>query len=301
MDRSVARDAPARRSRAARAGGNPSSGRGRQPHRVRTLWWMDLASLALLVALAAAPRDPVPVRYAPGTLHGFPSMSDPSGRVIADGELTQEVSGDRVVVHARWRFADGRLAEERDELRVGAALTQERYSWVEIRAGQVIRRFEVDFSSGQASATTLEKDGAPKRERARLELPQGRAFAGYGVAMAVSQLGLAAGARAELTLAAFTPAPRAVQLEVRREEEERLPVAGRPIPCDRYTLHPVLPFPVRLFVHPKDAHLWFTRAAPPALVRAEQGLVAKGDPRVVIDVTPRGAARAPAAARSGRR
>ncbi len=260
---------------------------------------MGIASVALLLALAAD-RGPIPVRHAVGALHGFPSMSapDPEGRVIADGELTQEVTGHRVVVHARWRFADGLVAEERDELHAGEALTQERFSWVERRGGLETRRFEVDFTRGEATAVTQDGKGAPRREHARLDLPRDRAFAGYGVALAASQLGLGAGAKAELTLVAFTPAPRAVRLEVRREGEEALPVAGRPIPCDRYTLHPVLPFPISLVVHPRDAHLWFTRAAPPALVRAEQGLVAKGDPPGVIDVTPRGRARAPAAART---
>ena len=208
----------------------------------------------------------------------------------------------RVVVRARWRFADGLVAEERDELRAGEALAQERFVWVETRCGQELRRFEVDFSNGEASATTA-GDGkrAPRRERARLDLPRGRAFAGYGLALAVSQLGLGPGAKAEVTLVAFTPAPRAVRLEVRREEEEPVPVAGRPVACDRFALHPLLPFPLRLVVHPKDAHLWFTRSAPPALVRAEHPLAAKDDPRVVIDVSPRGPVRAPAAARTGRR
>jgi hypothetical protein len=262
---------------------------------------MGLASMALLLLLSADRGGPVPVRHALGTLHGFPSMSSAEGRVIADGELTQEVKGHRVMVHARWRFADGLVAEERDELRAGETLSQERFSWVETRGGQELRRFEVDFSSGEAAATTLDGKGQPKREHARLDLPRDGAFAGYGVALAASQLGLPPGARAELTLVAFTPGPRAVRLEVRREGEEAIPVAGRHVPCDRYTLHPVLPFPLRLVVHPKDAHLWFTRAAPPGLVRAEQGLVAKDDPRVVIDVTPRGRASAPAAARTPRR
>lgn len=264
---------------------------------------MSLASVALLLALSADRGGPVPVRHAIGALHGFPSMSaaGPEGQVVADGELTQEVTGQRVVVRARWRFADGLVAEERDELRAGTSLSQERFSWVERRAGQEIRRFEVDFASGEATATTRDRDGEPRREHARLELPRDRAFAGYGLALAASQLGLAAGAKAELTMVAFTPAPRAVALEVRREREEAVSVAGRAVPCDRYALHPVLPFPLRLVVHPRDGHLWLTRAAPPALVRAEHPLAAKDDPRVVIDVTPRGTAHPPAAARTPRR
>ncbi|HEX8910222.1 MAG TPA: hypothetical protein VF805_13550, partial [Anaeromyxobacteraceae bacterium] len=81
------------------------------------------------------------------------------------------------------------------------------------------------------------------------------------------------------------------------EGGERLVVAGRPIACDRYTLHPEIPFPLDLFAGAKDGHLWVTHAPPPALVCAEGNLVEKDDPIVVIDVTPRGPARPHAAAR----
>jgi hypothetical protein len=252
-----------------------------------------MALLALLLAAAA----PVPVRHALGTLHGFPSMSDASGRVVADGELTQELSGGQLDVRASWSFPDGRRAEERDAFRVGHVLVQERFTWVESLGGQELRRFVVDFTTGQAVAVTHDAQGAAKREEARLELPAGRAFAGYGTALAVSELGLPEGGSTELTFVAFTTEPRTVTLQVKREGEEPIRVAGRAVACDRYTLHPEIPFPIRLFVSAKDAHLWFTHAAPPALVRAEQNLVTKDDPVVVIDVTPRGPARPPAAAR----
>jgi hypothetical protein len=246
------------------------------------------AVLALL--LYAAP--PIAVRWAIGTLHGFPSMSDTSGRIIADGELRQEVSGRRVTVHVRWTFADGRRADEHDVFRTGAAFEQERFSWVDTRVDHEERRFEVDFASGKASSWTRDRDGRVERQEERLDLARGRAFAGYGVALAAAQLALAPGSDAEITFVAFTPKPRAVPLDVRRERgEEPIAVAGRAIACDRYTLHPGIPVLLRPFVHAPDAHLWLTHASPPALVRAEQALAAKDDPQVVIDVTPRGASR----------
>ncbi len=238
----------------------------------------------------AALAQPVAVRHALGTLHGFPSMSDSSGRVIADGELTQELVGERLVVHARWAFADGRKAEEEDEFRVARNVAQERFSWTETKGGEELRRFAVDFSTGKASAVTRDEKKEVKREEAQLELPEGRSFAGYGAAMAVSQIPFEAGTDTEITFVAFTPKPRAVQLEVRRDSEERIAVAGRSILCDRYTLHPKIPFPVSVFAGAKDAHLWLTHAGPTTLVRAEQNLAAKDDPVVVIDVTPRGPA-----------
>jgi hypothetical protein len=249
-----------------------------------------IASLLLLASGASAGVG-VPVRAAIGDLHGFPSMSDASGNVIATGELRQQRRGRRLTVHATWRFRDGLVAEERDEFEVGAELAQTRFSWIERRAGTEQRRFEVDFETGRALAR-VERPGDRSRDESHLELPRGRAFAGYGTALAVSELPLdTAGAKAELTFVGFAPKPRAISLEVRRDGEEQIPAAGRQIPSVRFTLHPKLPFAIRVLVHVEDARLWFTDESPRALVRAEQNLVTKDDPRVVIDVIPRAAPR----------
>jgi hypothetical protein len=254
-----------------------------------------LAAAALLSAGAGA----VPLRYPQGDLHGFPSMRDTKGNLIALGELTQKLLGDHLVVHAVWRFRDGRIAEEDARMRTGGELQQESFAWLERREGAELRRIEVDFRSGRA---TVAHGGGGKQEHweAKLDLPAGKAFAGYCTAVAVSQLdeALAAkDARVELTFVAFTPKPRTVTLEVSRAEGDSIRAAGRSIPADRYTLHPKIPFPISVFVHAPDAHLWFTHAAPPALLRAEQGLVEKDDPTVIIDVVARGELSSP----SGRR
>jgi hypothetical protein len=252
--------------------------------------WSIIMACAIGAAASAAAAEPVVVRYALGTLHGFPSMSDAAGRVIADGELSQELKGDRLTVKARWVFADGLRAEEHDAFRVGQEVVQEQYAWIETREGQELRRFEVDLTTGKALAATRSSKGKVKREEAKLKVPHGRSFAGFGVALVASQFLLEAGAHAELTVVAFTPKPRAVTLEVRRDGEEHIPVAGRSIRCNRYTLHPRIPFPQKLFAGVRDARLWLTHSEPPALVRAEQNLATKDDPVVIIDVTPRGAA-----------
>jgi len=255
-----------------------------------------LAVLLLLFGEASAAADepePVKPRHALGTLHGFPSMSDTTGRVIADGELTQELTGDQLRVKIRWAFVDGREVEERDEFHVDKALVQTSFSWVESRKESLLRRFEANLSAGTARATTRNEKGELEREESTLELPAGRAFTGYGTALAVSELSLGPGEKSPITFVAFTPKPRAVTLEVTRTGTERFTVAGRSMLTDRYTLHPEIPFPASLFVHARDAHLWFTHNPPPALVRAEQNLATKDDPVVVIDVTPRGPARPP--------
>jgi len=244
------------------------------------------------VASADEPQQVRP-RYALGALHGFPSMSDTNGRVIADGELTQERSGDQVRVKIRWVFADGRNVEERDEFQVDKILAQTRFSWVETRKDHEVRRFEVDFRKGTARSVTRNDKGEVEQEESKMDLPAGRSFTGYGTALAVSELSPGLGEESRITFVAFTPKPRDVTLKVTRDKTERISVADRPISIDQYTLHPEIPFPASIFVSAKDAHLWLTHSPPPSLVRAEQPLIAKDDPVVVIDVTPRGAAHPP--------
>jgi len=91
---------------------------------------------------------------------------------------------------------------------------QDRFSWIEQKDGLELRRFE---------------------EEAQLDLPRGRAFAGYGAALAVGQIPLEAGAETEIIFVAFTPRPRAVTLQVHRDKEER--IAGRWSPDTLRSVH----------------------------------------------------------------
>jgi hypothetical protein len=255
--------------------------------RTMTLLWV-----LVLGAATSAAEEPtaVPMLHAIGTLHGFPSMSDVYGKIIADGELTQELSGDHLMVHVHWVFADGRKVDEHDDFRVGRDIAQEHFSWVETKGGEELRRFNVDFATGKAFAVTRDDKQKAKREEAQLDLSGGRAFSGYGAALAVTEK---AGADTAITFIAFTPQPIAVTLDVHRDIEEPITVAHRSISCDRYTLHPRIPFPVSVFVGAKDAHLWLTHSSPHALLRSEQNLLAKNDPVVIVDAMPRGATQAP--------
>jgi hypothetical protein len=254
-----------------------------------------LAVLLILGVRATSADEPQQVkpRHALGTLHGFPSMSDTNGQVIADGELIQELEGDRVRVRIRRAFADGREVEERDEFQVDKILAQTRFSWVETRKDTELRRFEVEFPEGTARSVTRNEKGEIQREESKMDLPAGRSFTGYGTALAVSELAPGPGEESRITLVAFTPKPRDVTLKVTQAKTVRISVAGRAIPTDQYTLHAEIPFPASIFVSAKDAHLWFTHSPPPALVRGEQPLITKDDPVVVIDVTPGGAAHPP--------
>jgi hypothetical protein len=57
-----------------------------------------LCGFALLLSwlAALAPAEPIPVRYRQGSSHGFLALKTLEGALIATGESTQTVRGDRV-------------------------------------------------------------------------------------------------------------------------------------------------------------------------------------------------------------
>src|ERR1700738_2059421 len=112
-------------------------------------------TLSMCALLFSLPTWGVALRYPQADLHGFPSMSDQTGKLIADGELTQKLEGTRLVVHAVWRFKDGRVAIEDDRLRLKPELAQESFRWVERRGKTHLRRLEGDFGTREASGTQL--------------------------------------------------------------------------------------------------------------------------------------------------
>src|ERR1700737_4056409 len=137
------------------------------------------ALLAGLAFAAASGAGAVPLRYPQGDLHGFPSMQNEAGELIADGELTQRKQGARLVVHATWRFRDGRLVVEDAVFALRPELAQQSFRWVETRGKSELRRFEVDFRSRKAHAQKLEGT-EHKRWDDRLDVEPGKPFTGFG-------------------------------------------------------------------------------------------------------------------------
>ena len=70
--------------------------------------------LVFVFAILAA-AEPIKVRHAEGTLHGFLALSTEQGQVLADGDLIEVVHGDRVNSHLTFHFKDGSLDDETAE------------------------------------------------------------------------------------------------------------------------------------------------------------------------------------------
>src|SRR6266496_1704852 len=71
-----------------------------------------VAAFAILFQALRLPADNVPVRHQEGLMHGFLVVKTLDGKVLADGQLTQDAQGDKVTAHLIFRFKDNSLYEE---------------------------------------------------------------------------------------------------------------------------------------------------------------------------------------------
>jgi hypothetical protein len=243
--------------------------------------------LAVAVVLAALPAATVELRWPEATLRGFPAVRDPNGRLLADGSLSQWIEHGDLHVKMVYEFRDGRRVEEQAVLRQQPQLEQLQWSFIEQRGNELLRQFEADLVARSAKAQKKE-DGELKHWEESLEIQPGKTFAGVGFMYAVKNLRdrLNRGEKVELRAVAFTPKPRTVTVSVMHEGVETLRFGSRRFQADRFAIHPEIPAIARPFVKAPDQHLWFYRAPPPTLLRAEIPLAEPSDPIIRIDVPP---------------
>ncbi len=243
-----------------------------------------LAPVAAFALLALTPAPAVEVTEFEGTAHGFPSMLDPNGKKIADGEFIQEVDDGRLTIILKYRFKHGGRTEEKAVFRQKPELIQEEWSWRELRDGEVVRQYAVDFKNQSATAKKREK-GEMKAWSDKIEVKPGQTFAGYGFILAVQKLRgrLVHGEAFELEGVGFTPQPKVVKVKVTHVGLEEMEMADRRPQGDHFFLQPQIPAVAKLFVKVPDTHIWLTQ--PPAeFLRFEGPLLEPGDPIVRVDL-----------------
>lgn len=246
-------------------------------------WGVLGAVLALTLAGSAGA---VELRWREGTVRGYPVMVDPSsGKVVAWGEHVQRVFGNRLTVSTVFDFGDGRRVEEQTEFEQGRDLSQRKWLWREEVKGDIRRMFQVDFTTGQASAMKVE-NGKRDEWNGKVDVKPGETFAGAGFMFALKNVAerLRGGETVELTAVAFTPKPRAVKVKVFNQGRETVHVAGRDLPADHFVIRPEVPWFAKAFVKAPDNHLWFHRVPPTAFLLAEGPLMEPGDAVIRTEV-----------------
>jgi len=235
-----------------------------------------IATSALLAAAATA--EPVPVRHTEGSLRGFLVLRSLDDKILADGEVTQTVRGDRVTAKLVFRFRDGSTHEEttvysqRDQFQLisdrvvqkGPSFPQPLEMNLEA-TGKVTVRYQDDKGAQQ---TATENFAAPP------DLANGL----------VPKLLMNARPDAmpqSFSLMAATPTPRMVKLLVTPAGPERFTIGGSPREAMHYVLKVEIGGVAGVLApivgkQPPDSHVWIASGEVPVFVRAEQPFYAGG-------------------------
>lgn len=222
-----------------------------------------------------------------GAAHGYPGLCSIDGKKIADGEFRQWVESKRLHVVITYKFPDGELYEEQTQFRQQPELIQEKWSWKESKDGKSQREFAADFLSGMASAHVPEEH---KDVSEKINVEPGRTFAGFGFAIALSNLRkrLLSGEQVQLKAVGFSPfptlSPQVVAVTISHGGVDRMRMSGRLVKGDRFIVHPEIFFLAKLFVDVPDTNIWLTNPAPAGFLRWEGPIVLPTDPLIRVDL-----------------
>jgi hypothetical protein len=222
-----------------------------------------------------------------GAAHGYPGLCDMNGKKLADGEFRQWVENKRLHVVITYTFPAGELYEEQAEFRQQPELVQEKWSWKESKDGKSQREFTADFLSGIASAHVREEN---QDVSGKINVEPGRTFAGFGFAIALSNLRkrLLGGEKVQLKAVGFSPfptlSPQVVTVTISHGGLDRMRMSGRLVKGDRFIVHPEIFFLAKLFVDVPDTNIWLTSPGPAGFLRWEGPVLLPTDPLIRVDL-----------------
>ena len=234
-----------------------------------------LTAALITWAVLSSPRtlsaDTVPVRFPEGVAHGFLLLSTLDGKALADGDLIQTASGDRVTTRLLLQFRDGSLHDEtvvftqRNQFRVVRDhLVQKGPSFP--RPLDVL----VDAQSGEVRVRFTD-DGKEKVVSERPELPADLA---NGMLLALLKNVRPEAARSTVSLIAATPKPRLVKLVIVPNGEDAFTLGSTPRKAVHYVVKVEIGGVAGLVApligkQPADTHVWILQGEAPAFVKME--------------------------------
>jgi hypothetical protein len=236
--------------------------------------------LVTLVCVCATVLEaaPVRVRFHEGTTRGFLAIRTPQGERIGHGELTQKPRGDEIDSRLLLQFKDGSIHDEtttysqRDAFRLEAYRLKQR--------GPSFPGAEISFDrkSGRYQAKTRERVGAAEETASgEFDMPADLA---NGMTLLMLK-NLAPGERTTAQLAAFTPKPRLLRMDLHREGEDRVVFAGDAKQAARYLVNLEIGGVTGLIAavigkSPPDLRYWLALGEIPAFVRFEGAMFLNG-------------------------
>ena len=241
---------------------------------------------------ATQPRlhaDPPVVRYFQGTYHGFLEMLSPDGQVVAYGDSTQVVHGDRVTAETVFTFKDGSTDDETTVY--SQHRTFQLISDHHIQKGPFFPHplaVFVDARSGQFITRTTGKDGKEEVKSSHVQFPAD--LVNGMVPLIVENLGPDESSKT-VSMVVATPNPLVAKLVISKTGEDSYSLVGTNRKAVHYEIKIVLGG-VAGFVAPligkapPNIEIWAVTAQAPTFVREQGPIYADGPVMTIQLVSP---------------
>jgi hypothetical protein len=244
-------------------------------------------SLSVLVLIASAPifhvsqpaQEQMPVQHPEGLVHGFLELRTLEGATLADGDLIQNVRGDRVTSRLIFHFKDGSTYDDTAIFSQHGSfrLLSDRL----IENGPAFQHpldMSVNGSTGEVTVNYTE-DGKGKTETDRLQLTPDVA---NGIVPVLLKNIRPNTPEIKLSMVVATPKPKLVKLGITPQGEETFSTGNATHKAVHYVVKAELgglsgAFASLLGKEPPDTHVWILQGEAPAFVKME-GPLALGGP-----------------------
>jgi hypothetical protein len=262
----------------------------------------SLTSLLGTVLLEPGPltAEPITVRYREGSVHGFLALRTLEGKILAAGDLTQTVRGNRLVSRLVFRFKDGSVDDE-------TAVFSQQHNFRLIRYRHIQKGpsfpvpMDVSINASTAQVTVrYTDDGKEKVETERMDLAPDLA---NGMVLNILKNIPPNTTETKVSYVAATPKPRLVKLSIVPQGEDKFTVAGSSYTAALFVVKVELGGITGIVAplvgkQPPDTKVWVVGGQAPAFVKAEQSLYPNG-PIWRIEMTAPVWPKGPNAGRSG--
>jgi len=246
-------------------------------------------SLIALLAFTVQPRtqaDAPFVRYVQGSFHGFLELRSEDGQVLASGDSTQVVHGDRVTSRTLFTFKDGSVDDETtvfSQHRIFQLISDHH-----IQKGPFFPHpmdVFVDARSGRVTTRTTGKDGKEEVRTDRLQLPPD--LANGMVPLVVENMGSDAPQKT-VSMVVATPKPLVVKLVISKLGEDNYSLVGSTRKAIHYEIKIELGGVAGIVApligkEPPNIEIWAVRGLAPTFVR-EQGPIYPDGPIMTIQL-----------------
>lgn len=254
------------------------------PRRLRFTCLLLAVGVAALVSRADAIS--VRVKHKEGTSHGFLVVHSAGGELLASGEMTQTVDGDRVDSETKLYFKDGSIHDEvtvysqRGSLRLlSDHVRQSGPSFPDASDKRI------DATSGTVTTQSL-KEGAGKPDVRHMKLPDDLA---NGLLVTILR-NLPPADEVTVPMLVGSSKSRVVEITIRSEGRKEFSAGGRTINPTHYVAHITIggvagAMASVLGKQPPDMHFWMLEGKAPTFIRAITPLYEDG-PIWTVDLAP---------------